>query len=127
MLVAKPAIIHHKEFASHQGYVCHHLLHILLINVEINTFPTVQQYLAGLVSIGQFMFPSPFMEITACAAQSLFRVGERQRGSTEYLAFFQPEGSTFLIHTSKEVVIIAVIRIDFQPIVTGIAKGCADS
>ena len=61
---AKPAIVHHKEFASHRGNIAHHLVHTLLVDVEVNTLPRVEQYLTLLIAVSQHIFAAPLVEVT---------------------------------------------------------------
>ena len=48
---------------THRGDVCHHLIHTLLVDIEIDAFPGVQQDFAFLVAVGQHVLTSPFVEI----------------------------------------------------------------
>ena len=68
---SEPSIIHHEEFTTHTMDISHHLVHSLLVDVEINTFPRVEQDITLLISMCQDIFASPFMEVSTCTAQAL--------------------------------------------------------
>ena len=63
IFVTKPSVVHHEQLATHRGNVAHHLVHALLVNVEIDAFPRVQQDFALLVAVCQHVFAAPLMEI----------------------------------------------------------------
>ena len=42
IFVAKPTVVHHKEFTTHRGNIAHHLVHALLVDVEINALPRIE-------------------------------------------------------------------------------------
>ena len=39
VLIAKPSVIHDEQFATHRLDVCHHLRHLRLLDVEVDTLP----------------------------------------------------------------------------------------
>ena len=63
ILVAKPSVVHNEQFAAHRGNVAHHLVHALLVDVEIHTFPAVEQNVAQLVAMGKHILASPLVEV----------------------------------------------------------------
>ena len=76
VFVSEPSVVHHKQFAAHRSDVAHHLVHTGLVDVEVDTFPAVQQNLAWRISMGQSIATSPTVEITAGTAQPLLTVGQ---------------------------------------------------
>ena len=78
---AKPSIVHHKEFSTHAADVVHHLVHALFVDVEIDTFPTVQQDWTQFGAMSNLVGASPTVEMTTCTAQSFVAVSECQSRS----------------------------------------------
>ena len=86
ILDTEPAVIHHEKFATHRCNIRHHLVHARLIDVEIHTFPAVQQDLAKLITMSQLIFTTPFVKVTADSAQSFIRICKSQfRGLEDFL------------------------------------------
>ena len=48
ILGAEPSVVHHKQLTTHRGDVCHHLIHTLLVDVEIDTLPGIEQNITKL-------------------------------------------------------------------------------
>ena len=70
ILVAKPSVVHHEELTAHGGDVGHHLVHALLVDVEIDALPRVEQNLTFCLPIGEHIFTTPAVEVTRDTAQS---------------------------------------------------------
>jgi len=126
IFLAKPAIVHDKELAAHIGDVAHHLVHALLVDVEVDTLPAVEQYHALLVAVGEHILASPAVEVTAHAGESLFGEGQGQGRCDEGLATAQMVFRIGLINACEEVVIAAVVGDSAQFVVTAIAEGSTD-
>ena len=126
IFLAKPSVIHHKEFTSHAMYVGHHLVHPLLIDIEINALPGVQKDVTLLVTMSEDILTSPFMEIATCATQTFCRISQSESWSLESLTFLQMILRILLIDTGKEVVKFRIVGNRFQLIVAAIYKRCAN-
>ena len=46
-------------------YKRQHLVHALFVDVEIDTFPTIQKYFAKCIPVSNFMQARPFMKLPA--------------------------------------------------------------
>ena len=71
VFVAKPSIIHHKQLAAHRRNVLHHLVHTLLVDVEVDAFPRVEQDFALLIAMHELILATPLVEVTADTRKSL--------------------------------------------------------
>ena len=89
IFLAKPSIVHHEEFSTHRVDVSHHLVHTLLVDVEIDALPGVEEDVTLLVAMSQDVLASPLVEVAARTAQSLGRVSECQGWGLESLALLQ--------------------------------------
>ena len=67
-----------KELAAHISDVAHHLVHALLVDVEVDTLPAVEQYHALFVAVSEHILASPAVEVAAHAGESLFGEGQGQ-------------------------------------------------
>ena len=126
IFAAEPAVVHHEELAAHVGYVGHHLLHTILVNVEVNAFPAVEQHFAHVVAVGEAVVASPAVEVAARTAQTFFGVGERQRRGDESLAFGKIVLGVFLVDAGEELMIVGVVCVEHQLVVAAIFECCAD-
>ena len=126
VLAAKPAIVHDEQFATHRGYVCHHLVHAFLVDVKVDTFPAVQQDFAQLVAVGQLVFAPPAVEVAAGAAQPLVTVGQGQLRGDERLTLLQEVGGVVLVDAREEVVVFIVVRVDAQLVIAAVAERGTD-
>ena len=70
VFAAKPSVIHDKQFAAHIGNVSHHLVHVFLIDVEVNALPRVQKDAAKLIAMSQAIHSSPLMEVAGSARKT---------------------------------------------------------
>ena len=87
IFVAEPAVVHHEEFSAHGGDVSHHLGHALFVDVEIDSLPAVEQYVAFLVAVAEHILAPPTVEVAADSAEPLVAEGQRKGRSGEGLAF----------------------------------------
>ena len=108
---AKPAIVHHKKLTSHRSNVVHHLVHLRFFNIQIYTFPTIEQDIPWLVATVNHTCTCPPMEITAGTANTFLRISQRQYRSSEYFFRFQFILGSFFIHSGKNTVYRSAERI----------------
>ena len=80
ILASEPSVVHHEQFSAHGRNISHHLVHTLLVDIEIYALPTVEQHVAQLVSVGQLIASGPVMESTAHAAFTLQTVSHGKLG-----------------------------------------------
>ena len=102
--------------------ILHHLIHAFLINVEIHTFPRVQENVTQLVAMSEDILAPPLMEIAASTTQSLGRIGQCQRRSLESLSLLEMILRVVAVDASKEVMVFRIICHRLQLIVATINK-----
>ena len=122
----EPSIIHNEQLTTHAMNVCHHLIHSLLVDVEINTLPRIQENISLLITMSKNILTSPLMEITASTAQTFIRISKCKSWSFESFALFKVILRVLFIDTSKEVVILGIIGYGFEFIISSILKRCTD-
>ena len=87
ILAAKPSVVHNKKLTTHVSDILHHLCHLGLFDVEINSFPTVEKHIAQLIAMAQFVFTSPTMEGATHTTLAFLAIGKCQRRGNETFAF----------------------------------------
>ena len=126
IFATEPAVVHHEQLSAHAGDVGHHLLHAFLVDIEIHSFPAVQQNFAQAGAVSQPVVASPAVEVAANAANPVFAVAQRQWRSNESLAFAEVVGRVVVVDSGEEVVIVGIVGVEPQFVVAGVADGCAD-
>ena len=126
ILLAEPSVVHHEQFAAHRLDVCHHLRHVLLVDVKVDTLPRVEQNLALAVGVGEFVLAAPAVEVAAHSAESLLAVRERCDWRHEGLVLLQMILRVVVVDAGEELVILRLVGHGAQLVVAGVADGGAD-
>ena len=84
VLVAKPSVVHDEEFCAHFLHSVHHLEHPFFCDIQIDTFPRVEECLAqGCSVVDLVVQTSPSVITAAHASLAFFAVGKSQDGGGE--------------------------------------------
>ena len=127
VFIAKPAIVHHEELTAHVGNVAHHLVHVLLVDIEVDTLPRVEEYPAELIAMCETVLTTPFVEVARCTRQALLGESQCQYRRSECLAFLQLVETVLRVYTGDKAVILRVVGDDFQLVVSAIAESGSDN
>ena len=74
---AKPAIVHHKEFATHTADILYHVYDTFFGNVKIDSFPGVEEHFAYFISlIDHTVISCPSVECSADIPQTIITISE---------------------------------------------------
>ena len=123
ILVTEPTVVHNKQLTAHCSKVSHHLVHFLLVNVKIDTFPTIQQNVTKLITTMNLTVTCPTMKITAYATQPFFTIREGKFRGYENFLWFQFIFGCFIIDSCQEVMRIIIIRINTKFVISTPTQG----
>ncbi len=126
VFVAEPSVVHDEEFTAHGGDVAHHLVHSLLIDVEVHAFPGIQENVSWLVAVHQFVFTSPLMEVARGTAESLIGIGECQDGSDKGLSLGQLVFRVVFIDAGIQIVVFCIVGLHLEAIVAAVTESGAN-
>ena len=68
IFVAEPAVVHYEQLAAQRCNVAHHLVHNVLRDVHVHTFPAVEEHHALAVAVPQGVLACPAVNGAAYAA-----------------------------------------------------------
>ena len=122
ILTAEPPVVHDKQLTAHSGDVAHHLVHILLVDVEVYALPRVQKYAAQVVAMGQTVLASPLMEVARRSRQSFVGEGEGEGRCGECLALPQMIETVVGVDSGNKAMIFRVVGDNLQFVVAAIAQ-----
>ena len=126
MFLPEPAVVHHEKLASHRSNVIHHLSHTGLADVEIDTFPAVQQDFAFTVTVAEHIFATPAVKIAASPAQSLRGVSQGHFRSSEYFLRLKIILGIVGADSGIELVIVRCTGVETELIVAAVAQSRPD-
>ena len=126
VLTAKPAVVHHEEFAAQLLDAVHHLFAHLLVDVHIDALPRVQQDFSQRLAVVQLTVVPPAVEGPAHAALALFAISECQHGRRKLLARLQGIGRMQVVNACQQRVAVFSARLDAQLVVARPAEGGTD-
>ena len=121
ILVAEPAVVHHEELTPHRGDIAHHLVHALLVDIEVDTLPGVQQHLPFLVAMSEHILAPPLMEVTGYARETLLGEAQGDLRCDERLTFLQVIFRVVRVHASEEIMEVTIVRLHLQLVVARVA------
>ena len=119
---AEPAIIHHKEFTSHRLDVAHHLCHTFLVDVEIDTFPRVEQNHAFGIAVAELVATCPAVEILACTVRSSCGICDSRAGCGEGFAPVEVVLRIVGRWACHVVVVVGVVGVDDDAVVSAVEE-----
>ena len=126
ILVAEPAVVHHEELAAHRSDVGHHLVHAGFVDVEIDSFPTVQQDLALPVAVGDLMRTGPAMEVARGPAETFVGICQGKFRSAERLARSERKRAVVGADTGEDAVIIGIVGDYVDMVIATVAERCTN-
>ena len=126
IFLTEPAVVHDEELSSHIGYVLHHLVHARLVDVEIYTFPAVEENLAELLAVCQLVVAAPPVEIAAGSAQTFVRICQGEFRGLEDLLGSEGVFRVVRVDSGIELMPVGVAGVDAEFIVSAVAEGCSD-
>ena len=83
IFLSEPSIVHYEELTTHAMDISHHLIHTLLVDIEVNTLPRVQEDITLLITMSKHVLATPLMEVAAGTAQALIGISKRKSRSLE--------------------------------------------
>ena len=63
--------------------ISHHLIHTLLVDIEVNTLPRVQEDITLLITMSKHVLATPLVEVAAGTAQTLIGISKCKSWSLE--------------------------------------------
>ena len=122
IFVAEPAVVHDEEFAAHRSNVGHHLVHSGFVDIEIDSFPAVEQDLAFTVAVGDLVGARPAVEIARDSAEAFVGEGQREFRSAEGLPFRESQFTVVRKDTGEKAVVISIVCDEIEMIVSAVAE-----
>ena len=86
IFLPEPAVVHDKKLSTHGRDVLHHLFHSRLRDIEIDSFPAVEQDVPCPPAVVYHPVPRPSVEVSTHSAKTFVTVGQGKRRGGESLS-----------------------------------------